>query len=64
MTFWGPNCLILGFGYASKNVLGSTYVMEQLSFSMFDSILTFDFDLTLGSFITFWGPNGLFLGLT
>ena len=30
---------------------------------MFPSILTFDFDLTLGSFLTFWGPNGLFLGL-
>ena len=30
---------------------------------MFASILTFDFDLILGSFLTFWGPNGLFLGL-
>ena len=30
---------------------------------MFPSILTFDFDLILGSFLTFWGPNGLFLGL-
>ena len=30
---------------------------------MFSSILTFDFDLILGSFLTFWGPNGLFLGL-
>ena len=30
---------------------------------MFPSILTFDFDLILGSFFTFWGPNGLFLGL-
>ena len=26
---------------------------------MFHSILTFDFDLILGSFLTFWGPNGL-----
>ena len=25
-------------------------------------ILTFDFDLILGSFLTFWDPNGLFLG--
>ena len=27
---------------------------------MFSSILTLDFDLILGSFLTFWGPNGLF----
>ena len=27
------------------------------------SILTFDFDLILGSFFTFWGPNGIYLGL-
>ena len=44
-------------------VLGSTHVVEQLSFSLFLSILTFDFDSILGSFLTFWGPNGLFLGL-
>ena len=30
---------------------------------MLPFILTFDFDLILGSFFTFWGPNGLFLGL-
>ena len=30
---------------------------------MFLSILTFDFDLILGSFLSYWGPNGLFLGL-
>ena len=41
--------------------MGSTHVFEQLSFSMFLSILTFDFDLILGSFLSFWGPNGLFL---
>ena len=29
---------------------------------MFSSILTFDFDLNLGSLLTFLGPNGLFLG--
>ena len=43
--------------------MGSTCVVEQLSFSMFPSILTFDFDLILGSFFTFGGPNGLFFGL-
>ena len=37
--------------------------MEQLSSSFFLSILTFDFDLILGSFFTFDGHNGLFLGL-
>ena len=43
--------------------MGSTHVVVQLSFSMFFSILTFDFDFIFGSFLTFWGPNGLFLGL-
>ena len=43
--------------------LGSTHVVEQLSFSLFLSILTFTFDLILGSFLPFWDPNGLFLGL-
>ena len=44
--FWGR-------GRVQKNVLGSTNVVEQLSFSMLPSILTFDFDLILGSFFTF-----------
>ena len=61
MTFWGLNELFLGLRKGSKTVLGSIHVVEQLSFSMFPSILTFDFDLILGSFLTFWGPNGLFL---
>ena len=50
-------------GYGSTTVLGSTHIVEQLSFSMFLSILTFDFDLFFWSFFTFWDPNGLFLGL-
>ena len=29
---------------------------------MFSSIITFDFDLILGSLFTFWGPTGLYLG--
>ena len=57
------NGLSLGLEYGSTTVLGSTYVVEQLSFSLFFSILTFYFDLILGSFFTFWGPNELFLGL-
>ena len=43
--------------------MGSSHVVEQLSFSLFLSNLKFTFDLILGSFLTFWGPNGLFLGL-
>ena len=35
------------------SVLGSTHVVEQLSFSMFPLTLAFDFDLMLGSFLTF-----------
>merc|ERR1712035_279176 len=62
-TFWGPNRLFFGLGKGPKTVLGSTHVVKQLSFSLFLSILTFDFDSIFGSFLTFWGPNGLFLGL-
>ena len=29
---------------------------------MFNSILIFEYDLILGSYLMFWGPNGLFLG--
>ena len=54
--------LFLRVGYGSTTVLGSTLVVEQLSFSMFSSILIYDFYLILGSFLTFWVPNGLFLG--
>ena len=39
---------------------GVSHVVQQLSISMFLSILTFDFDLILGLFFTFGGPNGLF----
>ena len=51
--------LRLGLGKGSKTVLGYTHVVEQLLFSMFPLILTFDFDLILLSFFNFWGPNGL-----
>ena len=50
-------------GVGFETVLGSTHVVEQLSFSVFPSILTFDFDLIFGSSFTFSGPNGLILGL-
>ena len=42
--------LRLGLGKCLKTVLGYTHVVEQLSFSMFPSILTFDFVLILGPF--------------
>ena len=38
--------------------LESTYVVQQLSFSMFPSTLAFDFYLMLGSFLTFWALMG------
>ena len=50
-------------GKSSKTVFWSTHVVEQLSFSMLPSILKFDFDLILGSFLKFLGPNGLFFRL-
>ena len=53
----------MGSGQCSKNVLGSTHVVEKLSFCMFPSFQIFDFYSILGSFLTFWGPNGLLLGL-
>ena len=43
--------------------MGSTHVVEKLSFSLFLSFLTFDFDSILGYFFTFSGPNKLFLRL-
>ena len=52
----------MGSGNGPKTVLGSPHVVEQLSFSMIPSIMTFDFDLILGSFLTFGGLNGPFFG--
>ena len=54
-TVWGPNGLFFW--------LESTHVVEQLSFPMFLTILTFNLDLISGQCLTFWGPNGLSLGL-
>ena len=66
MNFWGQGGVqgrfeFLGSGWGPKTVLESTHVvLEQLRFFIVPSILTFDFELILGSFWTFWGPNGLF----
>ena len=38
LTFLGRNGLFLGLGKSSNTGLGSTHVVEQLSFSMFSSI--------------------------
>ena len=54
-NFWGCGMV--------ETVFGSTDVVKQLLFSMFSSILTFDFYLFWGNFFSFGGPNGLFLGL-
>ena len=62
MTFGGPNGLFLGLGKGLTTVLGSTQVVEQLSFSLFLSILTFDVDLILFCFFTFWDSIGPILG--
>ena len=48
LAFWGPNGLFLGLWKRLNTVLGSTHVVEELSFFMFSSILIFDFYLILG----------------
>ena len=55
LAFLGPNVLFWGLGSGSEIVLGSTHTVKQLLFSIFPSILTFDFDLILRSFWLF-GP--------
>ena len=55
-SFGGSNGLFLRSGNGPKTVLGCPHVVEQLSFSMIPSILTFNFDLIL----TFGGLNGPF----
>ena len=71
MSFWGPNELVLWSEYGSTTVLGSTHVVQQLSFSMFLSILTFHFGVTfdffgalMGSFLGFGSGSTPFLGST
>ena len=59
-TFWGPNGLFLGSGKGSITVLGCTHVDEQLLFSIVPLILTFDFDIILGLFLTFGALIGYF----
>ena len=52
-----------GVGVGFDNCFGVySCVVEQLSFSLFLLILTFDFDLIFGSFLTFWALTGYFWG--
>ena len=45
-----------------KPIFSSTHVAEQILFSMFPSIFTFNFDIILELYGFFFWPNGLFLG--
>ena len=62
LAFGGPNGLFLGLEFDLKIIFGSTHIVEQLSFSMIPSILTFKFDFILGSFFNFWRHNNLYFG--
>ena len=61
LTFWGRNVPFWGLGKGSNAILGSTYVVEQFSFSL---SLNSDIwvDSILGSFFTFWALTGYFGG--
>ena len=61
--FWGPNWLFFWSGYVSITVLWSIYVVDQLLFCIVSSILTFDFHLIWGSFLTFLGPYWAIFGV-
>ena len=51
--------------FSEKTTICNVYKVirdyQIVLFSMFSSIVTFDFDLILEPFFTFWGPNGLTL---
>ena len=51
---FGPKCAILRVRIRFRNCFGSTHIVQQLLFSMFPSILTFDLDLILGFFLIFF----------
>ena len=50
----------MGVQVRLKTVLGSTHIVEQLSFSLFPPVTDLDFDLTLGSgyFLPLGSPYG------
>ena len=57
LIFGALICYFWDRAWVQKQFLG------LILFSIVPSILTLDFDLILGSFLTFGGPNGLFWGL-
>ena len=77
LAFWAQMAYFRGWGFVGgkmfcgllikhswgKNVLWSTHKAQQLLFSMFPLILTFDFCLNFWVVLAFLGPNVLFLWL-
>ena len=63
MLNYSRNLTFIGLGFCSKTFFRSTHIAEHL-FSMFPSILTFNFDpIYRLFFFSFLGPNGLFYGM-
>ena len=62
MLNYRRNFTFIGLGYCSKTLFRSTHIAEEHLFSMFPSILTFNFDLLYKTFlgifldIDFWTP--------
>ena len=62
--FWGPKwATFVSQSKAQKLFLGLLMLLNNFFFFMFPLILSFDFDLELGSFFNFLRPNGLFVGI-
>ena len=61
----GRNLAFIGLRLLFKNIIRSTHKAEELLFSKFPSILTFNFNLFTGCFLIFFlfCPNGLFFRL-
>ena len=53
LAFSGLNGLFGELEYGIKSVFVSTHIAEQLLFSMFSSIFSYDFELIFGSFRLF-----------
>ena len=60
--FLGPYWADFGVRVGFYNCFGANHIVEQLEFSMFPSILTFDFDLIWGDFQRFGVLVGYFWG--
>ena len=62
LTFWGPSGLFFGVRLGSKTVLGSSYVVEQLSFLCFLPFWHLIFTWIWGHF-DFLGPQWATFGV-